>query len=289
MPIRTYTIDQSPGSDGWLKSAWPAGQSALCDWDPSSVEPNGHGGVDLILRKNPAFGTGSARRFSAGEVQGVGSTKAVTGRWGWVSKAPKMVPGAIYGLFCYQSDWQKPWIEYDFEWVGANTNQVQIAVHMKASDGIYRHVTKMMPLPFDAAAEFHLYEVEVKTDGAVFFVDGKVLLTVTKGEMGGRWDQGELVSYADLWMTDNVGWAGQWTESGLPIRGSISDAGLNRTLALPGATPAPTPTPVPEPTPTPVPTPVPTPAPAPAETVTITWTGSAAKAQAVLAALAQGA
>ena len=52
-----------------------------------------------------------------------------------------MEPGAVFGMFTYNADWEhQPWVEFDFEFVGADTTKVQLAIRMEDAAG--NHITQ---------------------------------------------------------------------------------------------------------------------------------------------------
>jgi beta-glucanase (GH16 family) len=45
-----------------------------------------------------------------------------------------MVDGAVFGMFTYRADhFNDPWIEFDFEFVGADTTKVRLNIHMETA------------------------------------------------------------------------------------------------------------------------------------------------------------
>ncbi|MDB6453266.1 family 16 glycosylhydrolase [Falsirhodobacter sp. 20TX0035] len=228
-PLDLHEIGQSHSKDSWLVSDWNAGQSGLMQWSADNVRKDKDGNVELILSRAPA---GSGRAYEGGEIQG--STSATTGTWSWTAQAPDMVPGAVFGMFTYKSDWQhQPWVEFDFEFVGEDTTKVHLAIHMEDAAG--RHMTlkpseldrAIIDLGFNAAEGQHTYEVTVTNKDATFYVDGKVVAVFSgKDMMGDVWNIGPMTSYVDLWAVDKgqEAWAGQWKGLSAPLVASLADA-----------------------------------------------------------------
>uniref|UniRef100_UPI00396CE63E family 16 glycosylhydrolase n=1 Tax=Paracoccus sp. TaxID=267 RepID=UPI00396CE63E len=224
-----YGFWQSYGADGWLMSEWPAGQSSILQWSPDNVRVAADGGIELVLGRAPA---GSDHPYQAGEVQS--AQEATTGTWGWTVQAPEMAPGAVFGLFTYKSDWEnQPWVEFDFEFVGADTTRVQLNIHMLNAAG--EHVTLdqhglkpvFIDLGFDASEGVHTYEVTVTEEKGVFYIDGKVVGEFTGANMpGGVWSIGPMKSYINLWSVqpEQEIWAGVWTDPGEPLVARILGA-----------------------------------------------------------------
>lgn len=220
---------QSYDEDAWLMSDWPAGQSSILQWSPGNVRVAADGGVELVLDRAPE---GSDRPYQAGEVQS--AQEATTGTWSWTVQAPRMVPGAVLGLFTYRSDWKnQPWVEFDFEFVGADTTRVQLNIHMLNAAG--EHVTLdhqgrrlvRVDLGFDAAEGVHTYEITVTGDKAVFYVDGRVVGDFSGADMpGGVWNIGPMKSYINLWAVQPSQelWAGRWSDPAEPLVARIAGA-----------------------------------------------------------------
>ncbi|AZY92938.1 MULTISPECIES: family 16 glycosylhydrolase [Paracoccus] len=252
-----YEIGEQHDNDSWLISDWAAGQSSIMQWSDDNVRVGADGAIELVLGRSPS---GSPRPYQGGEIQG--AQIATTGTWGWTVQAPDMQPGAVFGLFTYKADWQhQPWVEFDFEFVGGDTTQVQLAIHMEDAAG--NHITlndagqrrAVIDLGFDAAEGFHTYEVTVTDRSAVFYVDGRIVAQFSAADMpGGIWNIGPMSSYVDLWAVapGQEEWAGRWTDPGEPLVARIAGAeirpGEYGSSVPPGPVvggPGPTPDPVP--------------------------------------------
>lgn len=215
----------------WIVSDWPAGQSEILRWSSANVRP-GEDGIDLVLDANPSAEIGAdARPFLGGEIQSKGV--AETGKWSWRVRAPKMVEGAVFGMFLYRADHEgDPWREYDIEFVGAGTTEVELNIHFEDASG--RHVSllggpRKIDLGFDAAEGFHDYAIEVKDESAVFRVDGKVVATFGPADIEGSvWSTGPLRSFVDLWAVApaQAGWAGVWNWDGVPLTATVAGVSL---------------------------------------------------------------
>ena len=171
-------------------------------WSDDNVRVGADGAVELVLDRSPA---GAYRPYQGRELQG--TEVATTGTWGWTVQAPQMEPGAVFGMVTYKADWEhQPWVEFDFEFVGADTTKVQLAIHMEDAAG--NHITlndnglqkSVIDLGFDAAEGFHAYEVTVTDTAAIFYIDGAVVARFSAADMPGSvWNIGPMKSYVDLW------------------------------------------------------------------------------------------
>lgn len=230
----------------YLISDWPAAQSGRVRWSPDNVTLYPDGSFDLHLTEAPE---GSWRPYLSGEVASVAT--ATHGTWTWLAQVPRMVDGAVFGMFTFQADARDPRVEFDFEFVGADTTQLELNVHMAGPDG--KNVALAggpykVQLGFDAAAGVHSYAVTVTEGQAIFLIDGVEVARFGPEDMtNGVWREGEMRSYVDLWPVSNDGmqnWAGVWDGSGVPMSAHVA------VLDVPGGD-VPPPDPTPDPTPDP--------------------------------------
>ena len=188
-------------------------------WSPDNIIADIDGTVCLALGASPR---GYDRAYCGAEIRLV--TAASTGTWSWTAQAPIMEAGAVFGMFTYKADWQNdPWIEFDFEFVGADTRCVQLNIHMETINE--EHVTLeqanggrpvVVELDFDAAAAFHLYEITITESEVIFSVD-----CVTVGRFSAKnmpnhtWIRGDMHGFANVWCVDSdlQSWAGEWRHS----------------------------------------------------------------------------
>ncbi len=233
-PIDLYRLGEASTTASWLVSDWSAGQTNIMDWSTNNVRIGTDGAVELVLDNAPAT---NPDPFLGGEIQS--KAVATTGTWTWTAQAPEMVDGAVFGMFLYQADWAKdPWLEFDIEFVGADTTQVELTVHMVDAAG--KHITNMnktvVDLGFDAALAFHSYEITLDGSSAAFKVDGRLLGSFNASNMpGGVWNTGALKSYVDLWAADSRynSWTGAWVDPGTPLVARVASATVQ-----PGVVPA---------------------------------------------------
>ena len=217
MSLPLYTFGEPKPEGGWLLSNWGAGQTPLMEWQTDNVIHT----VDQVALVLDASGIG--KEYAGGEIQR--TQEATTGTWSWTAKTPQMVDGAIFGMFTYQADYHEDWLEFDFEFVGADTDTVEVTVHMAMSDGSVEHVGRKVDLGFDASLAFHKYDVTVTTSGATFEVDDRIVATFSAADLGGEWNLRPMHSYVDLWATDNESWAGEWTGQHT-LTGYVKDASI---------------------------------------------------------------
>ena len=229
--LHLYELGQPKNADSWLISDWGAGQTSNMNWSDDHVQVAADGSVELLLGRAVE---GASRPYEGGEIQS--NEVATTGTWSWTAKAPEMEPGAVFGMFTYKADWKnQPWVEFDFEFVGADTTKVQLAIHMEDVNG--RHITltpeaterSIIDLGFDAAKGYHTYEVSVTEKDATFFIDGQAVATFSGADMpGGVWQIGPMKSFVDLWSVSSgqEAWAGKWVDPGHDLVASVQTADI---------------------------------------------------------------
>ncbi len=223
------------GDEAYLVSDWPAAQSGRTIWSPDNVFFHQDGSFDLALTQAPA---GSWRPYLSGEVASVET--GTYGAWTWNAQVPRMVSGAVFGMFTFQANASDPRVEFDFEFVGADTTRLELNVHMAGPDG--KNVSLAggpfkVQLGFDAAAAQHSYAVLVTDGAAVFTIDGKIVAAFGPEDMtNGVWRSGEMRSYVDLWAVSNDGiqnWAGVWDGSGVPMLATVAAVEVPDDLSVP--------------------------------------------------------
>jgi serralysin len=240
--LQLFSIYQAPLADGWLMSDWAAGQTSIMNWEDQNVRKTASGVIELVLNAAP---TGSSRPFNGAEVQS--SKVATTGTWSWTAQAPKMVDGAVFGMFTYRADWKnQPWVEFDFEFVGKDTTKVQLNIHMQDPTG--RHISLdqakggpiIVDLGFDASEGMNTYDITVCENSATFRVNGKVVGVYGAADMpGGIWQIGPQKSYVDLWCASGLeSWTGKWAYDGTPLVARVQGADV-RAGDLSGLAPLP--------------------------------------------------
>lgn len=226
-----------PGTDG----GDAPGEATAAGAEAPNEAPNEAPAEDANEAAQAAERAAAQRTIRGAEVQSV--AVAETGGWRWHAQAPRMVDGAVFGMFLYRASHEKdPWREYDFEFVGEDTTEVQLNIHFEDEEG--RHVALsdakggpvIVDLGFDAAEAAHLYEIEVGEDEAIFRVDGEVVGRFGPADMpGGTWSVGPLRSMVDLWVADPAaeGWTGRWEDPGVPLVARVERLELPVTATVP--------------------------------------------------------
>lgn len=218
----------SAPTEDYMVSDYPATQTSRLRWSPDNVIWHTDGSFDLVLEPAPA---GSPRPYVSGEV--ATTATAMTGTWEWTLQAPDMVSGSVLGMFLFQADPQSPRVEYDFEFVGDDTTQIELNVHMQNAAG--QIVTleggpQTLDLGFDGAVGQHTYTIEVTGTSATFLADGRELATYTAADMvGDAWRVADLRAYVDLWPVSPGGqeyWAGPWVYPGSPMVAKVTAMGM---------------------------------------------------------------
>jgi Ca2+-binding RTX toxin-like protein len=208
-------------TDKWFVPDRYAPMSTNLGFSAENVTALETGGLEIELGAAP---TGYQWPYAGGVVQSIEAL--TTGTFSWTAQAPKMVDGAVFGMFTYQEKAKaEPWLEYDFEFVGADTTKVQIGVIMHDADGQKIRSFDLggrivVDLGFDASEGLHTYDITVLENSVVFLVDGEVVGHLGPDDMpGGFWRTGPMRSFTSLWSADNrlVSWTGEWDFDGTPL------------------------------------------------------------------------
>lgn len=228
--IDLVQVGEAWGTEDWLVSAWDAGQTSTMTFSPENVSTTSDGTVSLSLS---ASEPGASRPYCGGEIRSMEASSI--GTWTWTAQAPEMVDGAVFGLFTYREDhFNDPWLEFDFEFVGADTTKVQLNIHMETADG--EHVTLeqangwepiIVDLGFDASEGMHTYEIIVTETEAHFLVDGNIVGSFDASDMPyNTWITGDMKGYANLWCVppELSFWAGEWVDPGTPLTATLLEA-----------------------------------------------------------------
>jgi endo-1,3-1,4-beta-glycanase ExoK len=146
-------------SDGWSNGSWMAN-----DWRASEVEIVPHG-LALHLRKSAA---GSEHELAGGEIRTLDYY-----RYGYFEirmKVPRD-PGVLIGVFTYadRKDKVRP-NEIDIEILGKRTRTAELTIHENG-----RPTHKKIPLPFDAAEDFHTYGFDWQPGHVRWYADGRLI------------------------------------------------------------------------------------------------------------------
>lgn len=212
-------------ADDYIISDWPATQTSRIRWKPENVVFHDDGSFDLILKESPE---GIYRPYTSGEV----ATKdtASSGLWEWNVQIPQMVSGSVFGMFLFQADASTRRIEYDLEFVGNDTNSIEINIHMQDDTGRMHRLIGgpiTVDLPFDAAQGMHSYQIEVLENEVVFRADGQEIGRFGPEDMPqGVWRTGEMRAYTDLWAVSPGGqeyWAGVWPNPTEPLIAKVGE------------------------------------------------------------------
>lgn len=139
---------------------------------------------------------------------------------------PAAVPGLITGLFLHRD---LPRQEIDIEFAGRNSTQMLVNVYYnpgtvgaKMQYG-YRGASSLIDLGFDAAEEFHLYEIEWQPSIIRWLVDGRVV------HERGVWDptpipDRPLEFNINLWYSQSAELAGRLDHRQLPAHSHVQAA-----------------------------------------------------------------
>jgi beta-glucanase (GH16 family) len=171
------------------------------------------GMLKLKLRAEPA----GQRQYSGAELRTDNQDGFIRyGRFETRMK-PARGSGVISSLFTYRYD---PWQEIDIEFKGRDTESMQANIfYNPGPEGSGRNAPfevppfpQDIPLPYDAAEEFHVYAFEWEPGVVRWYVDGEMVMESRDAARVPELPQQLMMN---LWITDRS-WAGPLDASALP-------------------------------------------------------------------------
>ncbi len=181
----------------------------------------GDGKMALTL-KGEYTDEGDPRLYTGGELR-TDNTKGfyTFGRYVVRMKAARG-SGVVSSFFTYRYN---PWQEIDIEFLGKNTTEIHLNIFYNGgpagsgnNNGDLNHQQPVvLPLGFDAAADFHEYMIEWEQGTLKWYADGKLLHSAPNPSTVPFLPQQTMMN---LWAVrgGSVGWAGPIDNSALPTR-----------------------------------------------------------------------
>ena len=133
-------------------------------------------------------------------------------------------PGCISSMFLYYNDSYrgngKVWNEIDIEVIGKNPSAFQSNI---ITGELTAKVTseKMHNLSSPVNSDYHVYTIEWKPDGVIWYLDGVVQReTAVMSDMTYKQVESLVESQSlrfNLWASSSVGWVGQFNQKNIPI------------------------------------------------------------------------
>ncbi len=203
----------------WEKAHWGF-ETNLCEFIPSNVIIE-DGKCKLTMSDKagqsgeyPEYPYFSAEYLTAKNPQ-------MYGRYA-VSMKPNSPSGVVTSFFLAYYDFNDDYSkllessEIDIEFCG-RTDQVEFALHYVDPEGNLQHPeVPVVDLGFDAAEDYHLWEIEWLPDRIAFYVDGKLLHqyndSLVLAEM-----EFPLEVHMNYWISSASSWVGPFDKSLFPL------------------------------------------------------------------------
>jgi beta-glucanase (GH16 family) len=191
-------------------------QGNLAGFSPDNVRLEA-GLLKLFLTDQPSGSGVRARAFTGSEYQR--NDEQLYGRF-VTRMQPHSTAGVITSFFTAFYDFDADWniretAELDIEFVGT-TRAVELAIHWIDPQGEAQKASRKVTLPFDAADDFHAWEIEWLPERVAFYVDGKELQRFDDSRQMAELAHPQRVM-ANLWITDAADWAGAFDPRRLPL------------------------------------------------------------------------
>ena len=180
------------------------------------------GALRLVFERQPT----AVRNYTSAALASVSLSRY--GRFSAELRPPK-VSGLITGLFLHRNG---PRQEIDIEFLGRDTTKMLVNVYFNPGpEGTkleygYRGTPTLIDLGFDAADDFHHYEIEWLPDRITWRVDGHVVYSRTV------WDPTPIPDMPmefdiNLWHSRSIEFAGRLDETQIPAEALIRSIQIN--------------------------------------------------------------
>ncbi|PRD42620.1 hypothetical protein C5748_15675 [Phyllobacterium phragmitis] len=188
----------------YVSDGWNNGDHQNCTWAADQVKI-----ADGTLSLSYARRQAKDRQHVCGEIQTYARFS-----YGTYEARIKAVAGSGFNssFFTYIGPTHKqPWDEIDFEFLGKDPSTVQLNSYVNGKGGN----EKLVPVPGNANAAFNDYAFVWEKDSLRYYVNGKLVHTVT--------DPAALPSHAQkiylsLWASDNLAsWLGKFSDPTEPV------------------------------------------------------------------------
>ncbi|MFN4019897.1 MAG: family 16 glycosylhydrolase [Erythrobacter sp.] len=187
-----------------ISHGWSNGPFMLNDWRRSQTQ------IDNGMQLTIAPAINGDKAYSSGEVQ----SRATYGH-GYYEATLRAASGSgiVSGIFTYTGPpFGKPWNEIDVEILGKNTREAVLTYHL---DGQSR--SRIVRLPFDAAAGFNHYAFDWQPGHIRWFINGVQVHEETGGSLPLPNQPQKLMVH--LWATDRSReWAGPFDPRAIPAQ-----------------------------------------------------------------------
>lgn len=200
--------------------------SNMALFTPANVsQPEGH--ALLTLRQEQT----SVRALTSGAIASSASYRYGSFK---AELRPSGAPGLITGMFLHRNG---PRQEIDIEFLGKDSSKMLVNVfYNPGPEGTkleygYRGTPTLVDLGFDAAADFHTYEIDWLPDTIRWFVDGEVVFERMTWNPTPIPDQ-PLQFNLNLWHSRSKAFAGTLTSAHLPATASIRAIEIRTTAGV---------------------------------------------------------
>ncbi|EGU31963.1 exported glycosyl hydrolase, family 16 [Vibrio ichthyoenteri ATCC 700023] len=200
-------------SKWWVADGWENGFPFLNRWESKAVSFNNRG-MSIALKSDKTLDEQGQRTFYSGELR---SHDYYAYGCYEIDMKPIQAPGVVTSFFLFAGPYDKPedgsglHNEIDIEFLGSNTNMVQLNFWTDDDDYANTHETLIF-LDFDASQAFHRYGIYWGKEYLEWFIDGKSVFKVKNNKFDPlpNADHSKLRVMANVWATNPEisNWAG---------------------------------------------------------------------------------
>ncbi len=180
----------------WHRAVHDNNRHWLTDFRDDNIVGTSEGLSLTVTKKSEP----SLRPWNGGEISSYDTYGY--GRYETIMK-PALGSGLVSGFFTYTGPYfGTDHDEIDFEFLGKNPRQVELNMWRDQVS----YASKVIDLPFDATADFHLYAFEWRPDEVVWYIDGIRVHRVSKEDFSIPVTPGKI--YLNIWTGTLRSWHG---------------------------------------------------------------------------------
>lgn len=213
---RKWVDDLDRDNAGWAFGTWTFSNNE-CEFTPANASFN-NSIMTLKISTKAAANTGAYPDKPYWGAEYYTRDEYLYGRF--VVRMKATTPsGVVTSFFLYHYGWDDSKNrfdnnEIDIEFAG-RTDQVHYTLHWKDPQGDSKSTSVIKPLAFDAADDFHLWEIEWTPTHVAYYIDGTLSHTFTDSTAVTEQEYAQSIRM-NYWISSARGWVGPFNPAVLP-------------------------------------------------------------------------